>query len=229
MRRNSLFAGILLFILAPVAVAQTAGDPVAGQNKPRLCNGCHAIPGYRNAYPAYRVPKLGGQHADYIAAALKRLPERPAQPPDDACHRRHTDRSGHCRPGGILLREPQAMKTRLFVYAAVMASIALPAHAGGGPAAGKQKAAGLPRPGRNRRHAAISDLGRTIPGLPRKGVVGLQIKPAEERDHGGICGEPHRAGHGRPRKLLRQPQERAVRETGAQNPLTHKQCWITAI
>ena len=25
----------------------------------------------RNAYPGYRVPKLGGQHADYIVAALQ--------------------------------------------------------------------------------------------------------------------------------------------------------------
>lgn len=73
MRRNILSIGILVLNLAPATavVAQPAGDPTAGQNKSRVCNGCHAIPGYRNAYPAYRVPKLGGQHADYIAAALK--------------------------------------------------------------------------------------------------------------------------------------------------------------
>lgn len=73
MRPNLLSAGILVFSLVPATavVAQTAGDPVAGQNKSRLCNGCHAIPGYRNAYPAYRVPKLGGQHAEYISVALK--------------------------------------------------------------------------------------------------------------------------------------------------------------
>ncbi len=29
------------------------------------------IPGYHNAYPSYRVPKVGGQHAEYIVAALK--------------------------------------------------------------------------------------------------------------------------------------------------------------
>jgi len=68
-----LSIGAVLFILAPfaTAVAQLTGDPAAGQHKSRLCNGCHAIPGYRNAYPAYRVPKLGGQHAEYISAALK--------------------------------------------------------------------------------------------------------------------------------------------------------------
>jgi cytochrome c553 len=33
--------------------------------------GCHGIPGYNNAYPTYRVPKLGGQPPEYLAAALK--------------------------------------------------------------------------------------------------------------------------------------------------------------
>src|SRR3546814_17245857 len=32
--------------------------------------GCHGIPKYYNVYPTYRVPKLGGQSAEYIAAAL---------------------------------------------------------------------------------------------------------------------------------------------------------------
>jgi cytochrome c553 len=33
--------------------------------------GCHGIAGYRNAYPSYRVPKLGGQKAEYIVIALQ--------------------------------------------------------------------------------------------------------------------------------------------------------------
>lgn len=52
------------------ALAQP-GDPEAGAVKASQCSGCHGIPGYRNAYPAYRVPKLGGQHAEYLAAALQ--------------------------------------------------------------------------------------------------------------------------------------------------------------
>ena len=52
--------------------SQAAGDPQAGQKKNSMCQGCHGIPGYRTAYPeVYSVPKLGGQHADYIVAALK--------------------------------------------------------------------------------------------------------------------------------------------------------------
>src|SRR5438477_9612544 len=52
-------------------VAAQNGDPAAGERKVEMCAGCHGIAGWRNAYPAYRVPKLGGQHPEYIVAALK--------------------------------------------------------------------------------------------------------------------------------------------------------------
>jgi cytochrome c553 len=47
-----------------------AGDPARGQKVAYTCLGCHGIPDYRNAYPNYRVPKLGGQHAGYMVSAL---------------------------------------------------------------------------------------------------------------------------------------------------------------
>ena len=53
------------------SAANAAGDPAAGRQKAYTCFGCHGIPGYTNIYPEYRVPKLGGQNADYIVAALK--------------------------------------------------------------------------------------------------------------------------------------------------------------
>lgn len=65
---------IALFITAAgwAAFASAAGDPVAGQARSVVCTGCHGIPGTKTAYPdVYSVPKLGGQHADYIVAALK--------------------------------------------------------------------------------------------------------------------------------------------------------------
>ncbi len=37
--------------------------------------GCHGSPGYSNVYPSYQVPKLGGQHAEYLVAALKAYAE----------------------------------------------------------------------------------------------------------------------------------------------------------
>jgi len=60
---------VLAFVAAPL-LAQ--GDPAAGKNKTSMCAGCHGIPGFRAAYPeTYQVPKLGGQNAGYIVAALK--------------------------------------------------------------------------------------------------------------------------------------------------------------
>jgi len=47
------------------------GDPAAGKIKGYTCTGCHGIPGYKNVYPTYTVPKLGGQSAAYIESALK--------------------------------------------------------------------------------------------------------------------------------------------------------------
>lgn len=51
--------------------AQKAGDPVRGRELFETCLGCHGVEGYNNTYPAYKVPKLGGQSAGYIASALR--------------------------------------------------------------------------------------------------------------------------------------------------------------
>lgn len=61
----------LLLVISGAANAQTTGDRAAGERKSEMCAGCHGIAGWRSAYPSYRVPKLGGQNADYIVAALK--------------------------------------------------------------------------------------------------------------------------------------------------------------
>ena len=70
MSRIRLILAVLAAALAPAA--QAAGDPVAGKQKNFQCMGCHGIPGWKTAFPeVYHVPKLGGQHAAYIVAALK--------------------------------------------------------------------------------------------------------------------------------------------------------------
>src|SRR5579871_3089261 len=51
--------------------AFAAGDAARGKVLSYTCLGCHGIEDYRNAYPDYNVPRLAGQHADYIVAALK--------------------------------------------------------------------------------------------------------------------------------------------------------------
>ena len=63
----------LLAVCAPALAQQPApaGDPKEAHKKIAMCEGCHGIPGYRTAYPeVYKVPKLGGQSATYLASAL---------------------------------------------------------------------------------------------------------------------------------------------------------------
>jgi len=64
--------------LAGTALAQTPAQPAPsqqgdlhrGKELSYTCLGCHGIDGYRNAYPDYSVPKLEGQHPEYLVAAL---------------------------------------------------------------------------------------------------------------------------------------------------------------
>ena len=37
---------------------------------PARCQGCHGVTGYKNAYPNYHVPRIGGQSAQYLSNAL---------------------------------------------------------------------------------------------------------------------------------------------------------------
>jgi cytochrome c553 len=64
---------IMLVALAVSAGSQAsaAGDAARGKELSYTCLGCHGIENYKNVYPTYSVPELGGQHASYIAAALK--------------------------------------------------------------------------------------------------------------------------------------------------------------
>ncbi|MEO1202250.1 MAG: cytochrome c [Pseudomonadota bacterium] len=67
-------AAIALLLSACALFAQPAsaqGDPDKGKDLAYTCLGCHGIEGYRNAYPSYRVPKLGGQKAAYLIDAIK--------------------------------------------------------------------------------------------------------------------------------------------------------------
>src|SRR5690606_32656098 len=69
----AVFSGSLLAqdLALPLAPLTLQGDPEEGRHLAATCAGCHALPGYRNAYPSFHVPKLGGQNADYLEIALQ--------------------------------------------------------------------------------------------------------------------------------------------------------------
>ena len=69
---TAYFRFILCFVLLAMAgQAYAVGDPQQGAIRGETCLGCHGVVSYTNVYPTYRVPKLGGQHVEYLVAALK--------------------------------------------------------------------------------------------------------------------------------------------------------------
>ncbi len=71
---NQKALSLLLALAGVVSAAQAQGlrgDAAAGAQKNAQCIGCHGIVGYRASFPqVYRVPKLAGQSATYLALAL---------------------------------------------------------------------------------------------------------------------------------------------------------------
>ena len=59
-----------LFGLASIN-AFAAGDYKAGKIKAYTCTGCHGIANYKNTYPMYHVPRIGGQNMEYLVIALQ--------------------------------------------------------------------------------------------------------------------------------------------------------------
>ena len=64
-------AVILLGASATASAQDVKGDAVVGKTKIAMCIGCHGIPGYQASFPEiHKVPKISGQNAKYIVAAL---------------------------------------------------------------------------------------------------------------------------------------------------------------
>ena len=72
MKRTMLIGAAVTGIALGLAMpAHADGDAAKGRVKAITCMGCHGIAGYHNAYPNYPVPRVGGQHPEYIVIALK--------------------------------------------------------------------------------------------------------------------------------------------------------------
>jgi cytochrome c553 len=52
------------------APAALVGDAASGKQLTYTCQGCHGVTGYKNAYPNYHVPRIGGQTPQYLVNAL---------------------------------------------------------------------------------------------------------------------------------------------------------------
>jgi cytochrome c553 len=69
MRIKNVLLSLLLCLLSTSTFA--AGSYEAGKIKAYTCSGCHGIAGYKNTYPMYHVPRIGGQNKEYLVIALK--------------------------------------------------------------------------------------------------------------------------------------------------------------
>jgi len=63
--------GLLAATLMSASALHAAGDAAAGEEKSHTCLGCHGVKHYVNTYPSYHVPRIAGQHAEYLVAALQ--------------------------------------------------------------------------------------------------------------------------------------------------------------
>src|ERR1044072_4271889 len=57
-------------LAAMFTTGASAGSAAKGNILGYTCHGCHGVADYKNAYPNYRVPKLGGQNEAYLVSAL---------------------------------------------------------------------------------------------------------------------------------------------------------------
>jgi len=63
-------AAALIGSAAGLPALADGADAARGAKLAYTCFGCHGITNYRNAYPNYHVPMIGGQHEAYLASAL---------------------------------------------------------------------------------------------------------------------------------------------------------------
>ena len=69
--RSARLALSLTIAMFAVPGITPAADVSTGEKLAYTCHGCHGIADYKNAFPVYSVPKLGGQHVAYLVVALK--------------------------------------------------------------------------------------------------------------------------------------------------------------
>ena len=68
---TTIFALVVASVTGAAYAQEVKGDAKAAENKIAMCIGCHGIVDYKATFPeVYRVPKISGQNAKYIEAAL---------------------------------------------------------------------------------------------------------------------------------------------------------------
>ena len=82
---------------APAAPQKLVGDAQNGRTLSYTCQGCHGLTGYKNAYPSFHVPRIGGQSAEYLTQALTEYKKGNRKHPTMQAQARELLRPGHRR------------------------------------------------------------------------------------------------------------------------------------
>ena len=183
----------------PAQTPAPAGDAAKGAEKTRMCEGCHGIDGWRTAFPeVYHVPKLGGQHAAYIVQALQEYKSGDRSHPSMRAIAAVALRRGHGQSRRVLRAgRPedadggQMMMTCVRAIPADRCDVRIAAGAcerrrrRRRPGEGQGSLPGVPRPRRQQPDARLPEARRPVSRLPREGAARLQVRRAQEPDHGG--------------------------------------------
>jgi cytochrome c553 len=70
LRTAGVAIGLAVALGGTALEASADGSAERGKVLAYTCHGCHGVPNYKNAFPNYSVPKLGGQNAEYLMSAL---------------------------------------------------------------------------------------------------------------------------------------------------------------
>ena len=77
--------------------APLTGSAERGKELTYTCQGCHGVTGYKNAYPNYHVPRIGGQSPQYLVNALTEYKEGKRKHPTMQAQAQTLLRAGHRR------------------------------------------------------------------------------------------------------------------------------------
>ena len=157
---------------------QSTGDAKRGHALAYTCNGCHAIPNYKNVYPTYSVPKLRGQRPEYLVAALKAY--KSGERSHGTMHSQATSMSEQDMADiAVYLAGPNVLTESKNDVPADDAS------------EGQRSLPGLPRHQRRRHHRRLPDHLRPAPRLHRARAARLPEGRPQERHHGGHGRDAH--------------------------------------
>lgn len=86
----------------PASRRSDTPDPAHGQRLFQTCRDCHAVEGYRHAYPNYNMfPVIAGQHQSYLLHALDAYRSRGPQQRDHGQSGQRDERLAARGPGRL--------------------------------------------------------------------------------------------------------------------------------